>query len=63
MFWKKTPIQKNSYDTENQIPILKCSICNGEQVAGFKDIHTGKFEEIMFIKTMLIWKNLNRDME
>lgn len=50
MFWKKTPVQKSSYDTENQIPILKCSICNGEQVAGFKDIHTGKFEEIMFIK-------------
>lgn len=50
MFWKKAQIQKNFYDTENQIPILKCSICNGEQVAGFKDIHTGKFEEIMCIK-------------
>lgn len=50
MFWKKAPVQKTSYDTENQIPILKCSICNGEQVAGFKDIHTGKFEEIMCIK-------------
>jgi len=50
MFWKKAQTQKNSYDIENQIPILKCSICNGEQVAGFKDIHTGKFEEIMCIK-------------
>ena len=50
MFWKKTLVQKTSYDIENQIPILKCSICNGEQVAGFKNIHTGKFEEIMFIK-------------
>ncbi|GFI21709.1 hypothetical protein IMSAGC011_00482 [Lachnospiraceae bacterium] len=53
MFWKKAPTQKNSYDKENQIPILKCSICNGEQVAGFKDIHTGKFEEIMFIKNSI----------
>ena len=26
------------------------SICNGEQVAGFKDIHTGKMEEVMLIK-------------
>ena len=26
------------------------SICNGEQVAGFKDIHTGKIEEVMLIK-------------
>ena len=28
----------------------KVSICNGEQVAGFKDIHTGKIEEVMLIK-------------
>ena len=48
MFRKKT--SKVSYDKENQKPILKCSICNGEQVAGFKDIHTGKFEEVMLIK-------------
>lgn len=39
-----------SYDRENQKPVIKCSICNGEQVAGFKDIRTGKFEEIMFIR-------------
>ena len=26
------------------------SICNGEQVAGFKNIHTGKIEEVMLIK-------------
>ena len=25
-------------------------MCNGEQVAGFKDIHTGKIEEVMLIK-------------
>lgn len=48
MFKKK--LQKAAYDKENQIPILKCSICNGEQVAGFKDIRTGNFEEVMFIR-------------
>ncbi|MDE7417650.1 MAG: aspartate dehydrogenase [Lachnospiraceae bacterium] len=48
--FKKRQIQKASYDKENQIPILKCSICNGEQVAGFKNIHTGKFEEVMLIR-------------
>lgn len=26
------------------------SICTGEQVAGFKDIQTGKFTEVMLIK-------------
>lgn len=39
-----------TYDRERERPVLKCSICNGEQVAGFKDIHTGKFREIMLIQ-------------
>lgn len=39
-----------SFDAKNLKPVIKASICNGEQVAGFKDIHTGKFEEIMCIK-------------
>lgn len=48
MFHKKSQIK--SYDKENTKPILKCSICTGEQVAGFKNIHTGKFEEVMLIR-------------
>lgn len=58
-FWAKRR-KKNSadkgkgmaqtYDKERYRPVLKCSICNGEQVAGFKDIHTGRFEEIMLIR-------------
>lgn len=48
MFGKKKV--KLEYDHENKIPVLHCSICNGEQVAGFKDIHTGQFEDIMLIK-------------
>jgi len=47
MFHKK--VQKLTYDKETQKPILKCSICTGEQVAGFKDIQTGKFQEVMLI--------------
>ena len=34
----------------NQKPVIRCSICTGEQVAGFKNIHTGKFEEVMLIR-------------
>lgn len=48
--FKKKTISK-SYDKENKKPVIKASICNGEQVAGFKDIHTGKIEEIMLIKS------------
>lgn len=45
---KKTIVR--TYDQENKKPVIKASICNGEQVAGFKDIHTGRIEEIMLIK-------------
>ncbi len=51
LFKKKKPEPLNyPYDRENEKPILKCSICNGEQVAGFKNIHTGAFHEVMFIR-------------
>lgn len=48
LFRKKT--EKKSYDKEHQKPVLKCSICTGEQVAGFQDIHTGVFEDVMLIR-------------
>ena len=35
------------FDRENEKPIIKASICNGEQIAGFENIHTGKMREIM----------------
>ena len=47
----KKKIVTQSYDMENKKPVIKASICNGEQVAGFKDIHTGKIEEVMLIKS------------
>lgn len=49
LFKKKVVTQ--SYDRENKKPVIKASICNGEQVAGFKDIHTGKIKEVMLIKS------------
>ena len=48
LFKKKTVTKL--YDEENKNPVNKARICNGEQVAGFKDIHTGKIEEVMLIK-------------
>lgn len=47
--FKKKP-QKIEYDKTNKKAVLKCSICTGERVAGFKDIHTGHFDEIMLIR-------------
>jgi len=47
---KKVAAPLIEYDPEKQRAILKCSICNGEQVAGFKDKQTGHFTEVMLIR-------------
>lgn len=49
LFMKKIIVK--TYDKDNKKPVIKASICNGEQVAGFKDIYTGKIEEVMLIKS------------
>ena len=43
-------IKKEPYDREHQKPIIRSSICTGEKVAGFKDLQTGKFTEVMLIR-------------
>lgn len=48
MFHRK--IKTMEYDKENQKPVIRSSICTGEKVAGFRDVNTGKFTEIMLIK-------------
>lgn len=52
--------QKKTYDRDNCLPVLRCSICTGEQVAGFKNIHTGKFTEVTLIRNS---KELDEFME
>lgn len=48
---KKMDATPKSYDKEKQKPVLRCSICTGEQVAGFKDLKTGKFDDVMLIES------------
>ena len=50
MFFKKKQTVR-TYDKENLKPVLRCSICTGEQSAGFQDIRTGRFTEIMLIRS------------
>lgn len=38
------------YDKNTLKPVIRSSICTGEQVAGFQNRNTGKFEEIMLIR-------------
>ena len=38
------------YQKDTEKPVLRCSICTGEQVAGFQNIKTGVFQEIRLIR-------------
>ena len=51
MFGKKKMTPSLQFDKDHYHAVLKCSICTGEQVAGFKEISTGKFHEIQLIRT------------
>ena len=46
---KKTPSSRQ-YDPSVCQPVLRCSICTGEQVAGFRRLDDGKFEEVMLVR-------------
>ena len=48
MFGRK--VQKETYDRDELRPVIRSSICTGEKVAGFKELRTGKFTEIMLIR-------------
>ena len=48
---KKRKASVVKFDRTHQRAILRCSICTGERVAGFKDIDTGRFTDVMLIRT------------
>ncbi len=48
--FKKKKIQQINYDKTGKIPVIRSSICTGEQVAGFKDPADGRFQEVMLIR-------------
>lgn len=51
MFGRQKKSMAAPYDKSGKIPVIRSSICTGEQVAGFKDIVSGKFEELMLIRS------------
>lgn len=50
MFGRRKKQVVSTYDKSGKIPVLRSSICTGEQVAGFKDTASGKFQELMLIR-------------
>lgn len=47
---RKGRFEKASYDPEKQYPAIRCSICTGEKVAGFRN-NDGSFTEVMLIRS------------
>lgn len=50
-FQKKKEKVTKGYDRTKKVPVIRSSICTGEKVAGFKDIATGKFEDLVCIRS------------
>ncbi len=48
--FKKQKTNSIPFDPDKQVAVIKCSICTGEQVAGFKSKEDGHFTEVMLIR-------------
>ena len=46
-----TPPGTVPFDPEKQYAVIRCSICTGEKVAGFKNKADGWFTEVMLIRS------------
>ena len=51
MFGRRRKRQVPPYDKTGKVPVIHSRICTGEQVAGFKDLSSGRFEELMLIRS------------
>ena len=49
--FKKKSKDMPKFSTEESEPVLRCSICTSEQVAGFRDKKTGVFTDVMLIRS------------
>ena len=50
LFHRAKPTETPLFPLEEYEPVIRCSICTGEQVAGFHRKDDGVFEEVMLIR-------------
>ncbi len=51
LFRKKKKKAHREFDPARFEPAVRSSICTGEKTAGFRETDTGRFEEVMLIRT------------
>lgn len=49
-FNRKKRTKPEAYDREKLRPAIRVSICTGEEVAGFRDLQTGKFHDVLLLR-------------
>ena len=49
------------FDPAAEEPAIRCSICTGEQVAGFRSKRTGQFREVTLIRTLKDLETFKKD--
>ena len=47
---RKRRQEVRDYDRERKEPVVRCSICTGERVAGFLERGSNHFEEVMLVR-------------
>ncbi len=50
-WFSKQEKKRAAYDAERLTPVIRSSICTGEKTAGFKDLQTGQFHDVMLIRS------------
>lgn len=50
MFGRRKKQAAVPFDRGGRVPVIRSSICTGEQTAGFKDPVSGRFEEMMLLR-------------
>lgn len=51
MFGRRKKQEQLIYDRTQKEPVIRSSICTGEKVAGFRNKETGKFEDVLLLRT------------
>ena len=51
LFGKRKKEPAVQYDKAGKVPVIRSSICTGEQTAGFRDQTSGQFQEVMLLRS------------
>ena len=54
-------VPKKHYDPEVEEPVIRASICTGEQTLGFRNLSTGSFQEVCLLRNQTDLDQFHKD--